>query len=111
MKWWQASLAVVRYYLAFAVIAVGWHRYIATDLPLAAMMRHAYLDTNRFGYLMFYGFPDTLFPMAILGFGVGVIGRRQRRLFRDYPRVVGRSGGSNPDAVIHALVTSSSPTK
>ncbi len=81
MKWWQASLAVALYYLAFAVVAVGWHRYLATDLPLAVPMRHVYLFANRFGYLMFYGFPDTLLPIAVLGFGIGVIGRRQRPLF------------------------------
>ena len=78
MKWWQASLAVILYIAMFTTVEVGWHWYISTELPLAALMRHIYLHTNRSGFLMFDGFPDTLFPIIALSAGVGAIARRQR---------------------------------
>ena len=81
MKWWQASLAAVLYIAVFTTVQVGWHWYISTGLPLAALMRHVYLHANRFGHLMFFGFPDILLPLSALSIGIGLIGRRQRVLF------------------------------
>ena len=81
MKWWQASLAAILYIAMFTTVEVGWHWYISTGLPLAALMRHVYLHTNRFGYLMFFSFPDGLLPVGALSMGIGLIGRRQRVLF------------------------------
>ena len=75
MKWWQASLAVILYIAMFTTVEVGWHWYISTELPLAALMRHIYLHTNRSGFLMFDGFPDTLVPIIALSAGVGAIAR------------------------------------
>ncbi len=67
---------------AFAAIEVSWHWYIATGMPLAALMRRAYLYTDRFGHRGFFMMlPDFLFPIMALLFGVGAISGRQRVSF------------------------------
>ena len=81
MKCWQASIAAILYTALFTTVEVGWHWYISTRLPVAALMRHIYLDTNHSGYLMFFGFPDVLLPVVAISIGIGLIGRRQRVLF------------------------------
>ena len=81
MKWWQASLVVVLFFLLFAVAEVGWHRYIATRLPLAAAMRHFYLSRSPGGRYSLNAIPDWLIPTAILAAIAGAAGRRQRPLF------------------------------
>lgn len=80
MKWWQASAAVVLYFAAFAALEVGWHWYIATGLPLAAIMRGVYLSNSQ-GHYNINWLPDSLFPLFALTAGIGFIGRRQRLAF------------------------------
>ncbi len=81
MKWWQASLVVVLLFLLFASAEVGWHRYIATGLPLATAMRHFYLSRPSGGRYRFNAIPDWLIPTAVLAVMAGAASRRQRPLF------------------------------
>lgn len=81
MKWWKASLVVVLSYLVLVAVEVGWHRYIATDLPLAALMRHLYLSRTPEGHYTYVSIPDFLFPVFAMGIALGAAARSQRPAF------------------------------